>query len=78
MEICMLRGGTYAIFRHRGLASTSAKTMPYIMGSWLPNSTYELDNREHFEVLPESPRTTTHKTSRPKNEVWVLVRPKKA
>lgn len=53
MEPYTLRGGTYAVFVHKGPASTFAETLQYIFGVWLPNSGYTLDDREHFEVLGE-------------------------
>jgi AraC family transcriptional regulator len=71
MEVYNLRGGKYAVFIHNGPASTFPKTMQYIMNRWLPESEYELDNREFFEVLPESydPQDTEAK-----EEVWIPVR----
>lgn len=51
MEKYTLEGGKYAVFIHKGAASTFHLTQQYIFGTWLPNSKYELDNREHFEVL---------------------------
>ena len=53
METYLLQGGMYAVFTHKGPASEAAKTMQYIFGTWLPESDYITDNREHFEVLPE-------------------------
>lgn len=47
-----LQPGTYAVFEHNGPA-TDLTTYMYIFGEWLPSSIgYELDDREHFEVLP--------------------------
>lgn len=51
MEAFTLRGGLYAVFIHKGDASTGAKTFQYIFGTWLPGSGYTLDNRPHFEIL---------------------------
>ncbi len=47
--------------------------MKYIFGSWLPESEYELDSREHFEVLPE-----TYQPMNPKarEEVWIPIKAK--
>ena len=53
MQSYSLEGGTYAVFVHKGLASKFPDTMRYIFGTWLPSSDYELDDREHFEVVPE-------------------------
>lgn len=51
MEPLSISAGRYAVFEHRGPASTFGETMGYIFGVWLPSSGYELDHREHFEVL---------------------------
>lgn len=66
-----LSGGLYAVFIHRGPASAFAATARYIYGEWLPGSAYELDDREHFEVLgpsyrPDDPEAT--------EEVWIPIR----
>src|SRR5688572_3310633 len=39
-----LKGGHYAVFRHRGFSSDTS-IFQYIFGSWLPQSGYKLDNR---------------------------------
>jgi len=54
MRAYRLNGGDYAVFRHRGPASRFQDTMRYILADWLPASGYLLDDREHFEVLPEN------------------------
>lgn len=69
-----LAGGMYAVFIHRGPASAFADTARHIYGEWLPGSIYELDDREHFEVLgpsyrPDDPEAT--------EEVWIPVRPRR-
>ena len=71
METCLLQGGKYAVFIHHGPASTAADTMQYIFGKWLPASEYELDNREHFEILPEDYNPADPNAS---EEIWVPVR----
>jgi len=48
-------GGLYAIFIHHGPA-TDLSTFEFIFGEWLPESDFELDHREHFEILPENYR----------------------
>ena len=44
-------GGLYAVFVHQGPA-TDLSTFEFIFGEWLPDSDFELDRREHFEILP--------------------------
>lgn len=71
METYLLQGGKYAVFLHRGPASAAVKTMQYIFGQWLTKSAYVLDNREHFEILPDgySP-VDTNATE----EIWVPIK----
>jgi len=54
METYLFPGGKYAVFIHYGPASAAAKTLQYIFSVWLSKSPYKLDNREHFEILPDS------------------------
>ncbi len=51
LETHVLTGGKYAVFHHKGPVTTFPKTWDYIFNEWLPESGYELDKREHFEVL---------------------------
>ena len=49
-EPLSLTGGLYAVFLYKGAASEAAGTFQYILGTWLPDSEYTLDNRPHFEI----------------------------
>ena len=71
METLILKSGLYAVFIHKGAASTGPKTFGYIFGTWLPNSEYLLDNRPHFEILGEK-----YKNDDPESEeeVWIPVK----
>ncbi len=71
METYQLQGGKYAVFVHIGPASAAAKTMQYIFGKWLPESGYQLDNREHFELLPESYNPADPSA---REEIWIPVK----
>ena len=73
MESFTLLGGLYAVFIHKGAASTGAKIFQYIFGTWLPSSEYSLDNRPHFEILGEK-----YKNDDPNSEeeVWIPMKPK--
>ena len=71
MESYTLAGGQYAVFVHNGPASAAPKTMQHIFGTWLPYSGYELDNREHFEILPEGYDPLDQ---RAREEVWIPIR----
>lgn len=71
MEPYTLTGGTYAVFVHNGPASSFPKTLQYIYGTWLPASGYELDHREHFEVLGEGYRPDDPEAQ---EEVWIPIK----
>lgn len=71
MDFHELSGGEYAVFIHRGLPSDFPKTAKYIFGEWLPNSEYELDDREHFEIMGEDYRPNDPNAT---EEVWVPIK----
>jgi AraC family transcriptional regulator len=71
MKTYLLEGGKYAVFTHQGPASSAAKTMRTIFGEWLPKSVYTLDNREHFEVLPEGYSPIDPEAT---EEIWIPVK----
>jgi AraC family transcriptional regulator len=71
MQRHSLSPGRYAVFVHRGPASEFAATMRFIFGTWLPASAYELDDREHFEVIPEGWNPSSRDAW---EEVWVPIR----
>ena len=72
MEAFILSGGLYAVFVHKG-AHTDTTTFQYIFSTWLPNSTYVLDNRPHFELLGAQ-----YKNGDPlsEEEIWIPIKPK--
>jgi len=53
MECRSLPGGLYAVFRHKGSTKEFHKTTEFIFNTWIPSSIYEVDNREHFEILSD-------------------------
>ncbi|MBT4526457.1 MAG: GyrI-like domain-containing protein [Deltaproteobacteria bacterium] len=71
MEGYSLKGGLYAVFVHIGPASDFPETVRYIFEDWFPQSDYQLDNREHFEILPEDYRPTDPKA---REEIWIPVK----
>ena len=73
MEPHTIIGGPYAVFVHHGPATDGEKTFRYIFSEWLPNSEYELDKREHFEILGEK-----YKNNDPasEEEVWIPIKVK--
>ncbi|WP_419659877.1 GyrI-like domain-containing protein [Desulfosarcina variabilis] len=47
--------------------------MQHIFGQWLPNASYSLDNREHFEILPAGYSPVDPNAT---EEIWVPVKQK--
>src|SRR5690606_22833685 len=70
METFILPSGLYAVFEYQGL-STDNSIFQYILGKWLPESEYDLDDRPHFEVLGEK-----YKNNDPSSEeeIWIPIR----
>ncbi|WP_375558988.1 GyrI-like domain-containing protein [Bernardetia sp. OM2101] len=71
MESKVLEGGLYAIFLYKGLPKDFPKMAHYIFGVWLPNSDYQLDQREHFEVLGEKYNPTNENSE---EEIWIPIK----
>jgi AraC family transcriptional regulator len=71
MESYILTGGLYAVFLHKGAASTGPKTFQYIFNTWLPNSDYLLDNRPHFEILGEKYKNEDQSSE---EEIWIPIK----
>lgn len=73
MEKYELEGGLYAVFDFKGTAADFPKVFQYILRIWLPNSEYELDNREHFELIGEK-----YKNNDPNSEeeIWIPIKSK--
>jgi AraC family transcriptional regulator len=66
----LLEGGKYAVFIHKGLPQDFPKTLQYIFQQWLPQSEFQLDHREHFQLMGEK-----YKNNDPtsEEEVWVPI-----
>lgn len=71
MENYTLKGGLYAIFTHKGSSLDFQRTFQYIFGVWLPNSDYQIDDREHFELLGEKYKNESPDSE---EEVWIPIR----
>lgn len=66
-----LHGGLYAVFIHKGLPADFHKTFGYIFQEWLPKAPYHIDDREHFELLPENYRPDDPEAE---EEIWIPVK----
>lgn len=73
MNTVRVPAGLYAVFIHKGTASSGPKTYEYILTSWLPNSDYVLEARPHFAVMGEK-----YKGDDPdsQEEFWIPVKPR--
>ena len=69
METHTINGGLYAVFDFKG----TGDPYTFIFGTWLPNSKYTLDNREHFDVLGAK-----YKGNDPdsEEELWIPIKQK--
>lgn len=72
METFVVPAGLYAVFEYKGL-STDNSVFQYILGTWLPNSDYVLDDRPHFEILGDK-----YKNNDPtsEEEIWIPIKKK--
>ncbi len=66
-----LPGGAYAVFVHRGPASTFPETAGHAYGTWLPNSGYMLDDRPHLAVMGPDYRLDDPDAE---EELWIPIR----
>lgn len=71
LKVYQIRGGKYAVFTHVGPASEFSKSMGFIYGEWFPKSPFQLDDREHFEVLPEGYRPDDPNAQ---EEIWIPIK----
>jgi AraC family transcriptional regulator len=73
MEMYTITGGEYAVFLYQGAASAFQKTFEYIFFTWFPQSDYEVDKREHFEILGDK-----YKNEDPSSEeeIWIPIKRK--
>lgn len=71
MELFTIPAGNYLVFKYQGCAQGFPQFWQHLHGDWLPNSEFELDNRPHFEKLPEGYNPMD---SNAKEEVWVPVK----
>ncbi len=75
METYTLEGGLYAVFIHKGGPDAFPQTLKAIFVDWMPASDYELDAREHFEVLGEKYKKDSDESE---EEVWIPIKKKEA
>jgi AraC family transcriptional regulator len=74
MEKLTMPDGLYAVFVHRGPASTATKTYEYIFRSWLPSSDFTLDYRPHFALMGEKYKQNDQDSE---EEIWIPIKEQK-
>lgn len=67
-----LPGGKYAVFTHKGTGEDFPKSMGYIFGKWLPNSTFQLDSRPHFNLM--GPKYLGENNPNSEEEIWIPIK----
>ena len=67
-----LTGGKYAVFILRGLHSKTLKTMQSIFTDWLPNSEFDFDDREQFEIMSDKYLGPNDANS--EEEIWIPIK----
>lgn len=70
METYTLKGGLYAVFDYKG-SSADSSIFQYIFLEWLPHSSYDIDQRPHFEILGKR-----YKNNDPNSEeeIWIPIK----
>ena len=71
MERLTVPDGLYAVFVHKGPASTAPETYEYIFKSWLPSSGFTLDNRPHFALMGEKYKQNDQDSE---EELWIPIK----
>lgn len=71
MELLTIQSGNYLICNYKGSAQDFPKFWQHLHAEWLPNSEFELDNRPHFEKLPENYNPMSLENE---EEVWVPIK----
>ena len=73
MEKLIIPSGLYAVFTFTGTDNEAPAMYQYIIGSWIPSSSYELDLRPHFALMGEK-----YKNNDPdsEEEFWIPIKPK--
>lgn len=71
LETLTINEAKYAVFNFEGKPEEFLKTWQGIHINWLPNSGYKLDDKPHFEKLPEDYHPSNAFV---KEEIWVPIK----
>ena len=70
MATLIIEKSQYAVFNYKGKPEGFPEAWQYIHSTWLPASGYKLNNRPHFEKLPENYHPSNPEVE---EEIWVPV-----
>ncbi|MGB2684253.1 MAG: GyrI-like domain-containing protein [Olleya sp.] len=70
MATLIIKKGLYAVFNYKGKPDGFFKAWQYIHTTWLPESGYSLDDRPHFEKLPEDYHPSNPEVE---EQIWVPI-----
>jgi len=70
LETLKIASGKYAVFNYKGKSEGFLSAWQFIHENWLPSSGFTLDDRPHFEKLPEDYHPTNLEVE---EEIWVPI-----
>ena len=73
MQTFIIPTGLYVVIHYVGDNRNAATAFQHILGTWLPNSIYELDTRPHFEVLGDKYKNFD---SNSEEDIWIPIKEK--
>ena len=71
LETLVIDANKYAVFNFEGSPDGFLEAWQAIHTNWLPNSGYKLDDKPHFEILPEDYHPSNAFV---KEEIWVPIK----
>jgi len=71
LQALTIASGNYLVIDFKGSIPQFMKQWQYIHSQWLPNSEYELDDRPHFERLPQNYNPMNAENE---EEIWIPVK----
>ena len=71
LETHTISAGLYVVFVHRGTAADAERTYRGIFETWIPSSSYAVDERPHFAVMGEKYKNDSADSE---EEIWIPVK----
>ena len=70
MEVLTIPSGNYAVFLYKGKADEVSSAYQYILGTWIPESEYVLDDRPHFALMGDKYKNNDINSE---EELWIPI-----